>query len=149
MLFRSVLEQLGQLRGMLTLGLIFKGGSASEIEKLSEIDAQSFEQSINRYNNFKAKGVDDDFGRKNMADDLQYPIYVVKVKPAVHHTMGGLKINTSAQVLNEKDQPISGLYAAGEVTGGVHGGNRLAGNAIADTIVFGRIAGEQVANEIK
>jgi len=145
----TVLEQLGQLRGMLTLGLIFKGGSASEIEKLSEIDAQSFEQSINRYNNFKAKGVDDDFGRKNMADDLQYPIYVVKVKPAVHHTMGGLKINTSAQVLNEKDQPISGLYAAGEVTGGVHGGNRLAGNAIADTIVFGRIAGEQVANEIK
>ena len=145
----TVLDRLGQLRGMLDLGLIFKGGTASEISKLSGMDAQSFEQSINRYNDFKVKGNDDDFGRKNMADDIKYPIYVVKVKPAVHHTMGGLKINTKAQVLNDKDQPIDGLYAAGEVTGGVHGANRLAGNAIADTIVFGRIAGEQVANKIK
>ncbi|RBP80722.1 fumarate reductase flavoprotein subunit [Shewanella putrefaciens] len=145
----TVLDRLGQLRGMLDLGIIFKGNSADEIAKSTEMNAKVFSQAIKRYNDFKAKGNDSDFGRKNMADDLQFPIYAVKVKPAVHHTMGGLKINSKTQVLNENGLPIVGLFAAGEVTGGVHGGNRLAGNAIADTIVFGRIAGEQVAEAIK
>ena len=63
--------------------------------------------------------------------------------------MGGLKIATDTRALNKDGKPIAGLYAAGEVTGGVHGANRLAGNAIADTIVFGRIAGENVAEFIK
>jgi fumarate reductase flavoprotein subunit len=67
----------------------------------------------------------------------------------VHHTMGGLKINTQTQVLNEQGEAIPGLYAAGEVTGGVHGANRLGGNAVADIIVFGRIAGQQAAEYAK
>ena len=62
--------------------------------------------------------------------------------PAVHHTMGGLKIDTKAQVYNFRGQVIPGYFAAGEVTGGVHGGNRLGGNAQADIIVYGRIAGQ-------
>ena len=73
------------------------------------------------------------------------PFYAAKRLPTVHHTMGGLKINTEAQVLDENDQPIPGFYAAGEVTGGIHGGNRLGGNAITDIDVFGRIAGENAA----
>ena len=60
--------------------------------------------------------------------------------------MGGLKINTDTQVLNTSDEVIDGLYAAGEVTGGVHGANRLGGNAVADFVVFGRIAGSQAAD---
>ncbi|MBR2571025.1 MAG: FAD-binding protein, partial [Clostridia bacterium] len=62
-----------------------------------------------------------------------------------HHTMGGVAINPNAEVLDGSDQPIPGLYAAGEVTGGVHAGNRLGGNAIADCFVFGRIAGRNAA----
>ena len=62
-----------------------------------------------------------------------------------HHTMGGLKINTNTEVLDASGNAIPGLYAAGEVTGGVHGANRLGGNAVADIIVFGRIAGQQAA----
>ena len=69
------------------------------------------------------------------------PYYAVMVTPAVHHTMGGLRINTEAQVLNHQGNVIPGLFAAGEVTGGVHGGNRLGGNAMADIVTFGRIAG--------
>ncbi|MDI5830168.1 flavocytochrome c [Shewanella xiamenensis] len=145
----TVLDRLGQLRGMLDLGIIFKGNSADEIAKATKMNAQKFDHAIKRYNDFKMKGKDADFGRKNMADDLQYPIYAVKIKPAVHHTMGGLKINAKTEVIDRNGLPIKGLFAAGEVTGGVHGANRLAGNAIADTIVFGRIAGEQVANSIK
>ena len=66
------------------------------------------------------------------------PYYAVKVTAGVHHTMGGLKINANTEVLNEKGEVIPGLFAAGEVTGGVHGANRLGGNAVADFTVFGR-----------
>lgn len=75
------------------------------------------------------------------------PYYAAKRLPTVHHTMGGLKIDTNCRVLDKEDNPIPGLYAAGEVTGDIHGANRLGGNAIADIAVFGRIAGESVALE--
>ena len=73
------------------------------------------------------------------------PYYAVKGEVRVHHTMGGVEINEQAQVLDTQGNVIPGLYAAGEVTGGIHGANRLGGNAIADIIVFGRIAGENVS----
>ena len=71
-----------------------------------------------------------------------YVHYAIQIAPGIHHTMGGVRINTSAEVLNTEGNPIPGLFAAGEVTGGVHGGNRLGGNAVADIVVFGRIAAE-------
>ena len=61
--------------------------------------------------------------------------------------MGGVEINEKAQVINTKGNPIPGLFAAGEVTGGIHGTNRLGGNALTDITVFGRIAGENAAKE--
>ena len=73
------------------------------------------------------------------------PFYAGARVPTVHHTMGGVEINTKAQVLDKNGNVIPGLYAAGEVTGGIHGSNRLGGNAVADTVVFGRIAGESAA----
>lgn len=76
-------------------------------------------------------------------------LYAIEIEPAVHHTMGGININTNTEVLNKDGQPIKGLYAAGEVVGGIHGGNRLGGNALADLIVFGRIAGENAAKLAK
>ena len=73
------------------------------------------------------------------------PFYAVEIGPAVHHTMGGIKIDTDAEVINESGSAVPGLYAAGEVTGGVHGANRLGGNAMADIAVFGKIAGTNAA----
>ena len=72
--------------------------------------------------------------------------FAIKIIPGIHYTMGGLKINTDTQVINKAGQPIQGLFAAGEVTGGVHGANRLGGNSISETITFGRIAGERAAH---
>ena len=79
----------------------------------------------------------------------QAPFYSIEVEPVLHHTMGGIKINSKAEVVNKSGNPVPGLYAAGEVTGGVHGGNRLGGNAVADIIVFGQIAGTSAAESIE
>ena len=77
------------------------------------------------------------------------PYFAVEVGPAIHHTMGGIKINEKAEVLDAKDNAIPGLYAAGEVTGGIHGGNRLGGNAVADICVYGKIAAESALKYIE
>ena len=77
------------------------------------------------------------------------PFYAVRVKPAIHHTMGGLSVNTLTQVLKADGTPIPGLYAAGEVTGGLHGANRLGGNGVADIVVNGKLAGEAAASFVK
>ena len=71
--------------------------------------------------------------------------YAALCAPAIHHTMGGIKINTSAQVIDKDGNAIPGLFAAGEVTGGLHAGNRLGGNAEADIFTFGKIAGHSAA----
>ena len=75
------------------------------------------------------------------------PFFATPRKPALHHTMGGLTIDTQTHVLDEEGNPIPGLYAAGEVAGGIHAGNRLGGNAVADCFVYGRIAGETASAE--
>ena len=70
------------------------------------------------------------------------PFYATPRKTAIHHTMGGIVINTRAEVLDVNGNPVPGLYAAGEVTGGIHGGNRLGGNAVADICIYGKIAAD-------
>ncbi|MBR2942079.1 MAG: flavocytochrome c [Clostridia bacterium] len=77
------------------------------------------------------------------------PWYVIKIAPGIHHTMGGIEIDVEAQVISTEGNVIPGLYAAGEVTGGVHGGNRVGGNALMDCQVFGIIAGENAAAYVK
>lgn len=107
----------------------------------------NFVNTMDTWNASVAAGVDEEFGRNNGMDgDLSTaPYYAIKIAPGIHHTMGGVKINTDAQVLNTEGEAITGLYAAGETTGGVHGGNRIGGNAVCDFVVFGRIAGENAA----
>lgn len=78
-----------------------------------------------------------------MTNNISGKFYAIKVAPGIHHTMAGVKINTNTQVLKKDGSPIQGLYAAGEVTGGLHGGNRIGGNAVADIVIFGRQAGLQ------
>ena len=95
-------------------------------------------------------GADADFGKKAVELRIEEaPFYCVPLSPTIHHTMGGLKIDTNTQVLDEAGNVIPGLFAAGEVTGGVHGANRLGGNAVADIVVFGRIAGAAAAEYAK
>ena len=127
--------------------------TADSYEALAEeigIPADAFAATMNDWNQKVAAKADPDFGRVSFANPLdQAPYYAIKVTAGVHHTMGGIRINESTQVLRADGTAITGLFAAGEVTGGVHGANRLGGNAVADIIVFGRIAGQSAAEFVK
>ena len=128
---------------------------AATIEELADclsIPAEKLSETINRYNVYQKAGHDDDFGRSatEMPVSLKSsPFYAVRVTPAIHHTMGGLSVNTETQVLRADGTPIPGLYAAGEVTGGLHGANRLGGNGVADIVVNGRLAGITASKKLK
>ena len=127
---------------------------ADTIEGLAEqlnIDPATLAKTLEDWNGYVKDQRDPDFGRTTGmdADLTTAPYYAIKIAPGIHHTMGGVKIDTAAQVINTEGQPIPGLFAAGEVTGGVHGGNRLGGNAVADIVIFGRIAAESALEYIK
>lgn len=112
------------------------------------VPADELKKTVEEYNKAFDAGVADEFGRVNYSKKIETaPFYAYLRSPAAHHTMGGVQIDTSARVLNAEGQPIEGLYAAGEITGVVHGGNRLGGNALVDFTVFGRIAGESVVKD--
>ena len=119
------------------------GATIEEVAGKMGVPAAELQASIDAWKKGKAAGKDA-FGRADMPRNLdQAPFYAIMVTPAVHHTMGGIKIDSKTQVYNTKGQVVPGLFAAGEITGGVHGGNRLGGNAQADIVTFGRIAGQQ------
>ena len=120
--------------------------SAATIEELAEklsINAEGLKASVEQYNADAAAGAENAqiAAVPKRALDAEGPYYGVRVEAANHMTKGGVVCNENAQVLNADDTVVPGLYAAGEVTGGVHGANRLGGNAVADFTVFGRIAG--------
>jgi flavocytochrome c len=132
-----------------TIGELVKSGTAVKGETLDElaqnmgVEAENLKAAVAEYNRAVAGEGPDPMGKKLMQDPFDKPPFYASIRvPTVHHTMGGLKIDTQARVLNEEGNPVPGLYAAGEVTGGIHGANRLGGNAVPDTVVFGRIAGE-------
>ncbi|EHR33488.1 flavocytochrome c [Helcococcus kunzii] len=133
--------------------LLVKADDFAGIAKVLGADAKTVEITLTDWTSYIKAGEDKEFNHKNLdavlSDLAKGPYYVGPVGPGIHHTMGGVKIDTKAQVLNKEGQPIKGLFAAGEVTGGVHGGNRLGGNAVTDIIVFGGIAGESAAEYVK
>ena len=132
--------------GYYTKGYAVKGETYVELAEAIGLDASTFEQTMNDWNAAVEAQNDPAFGRLSFAKPLDTaPYYAIKVAPGIHHTMGGLVIDTSAEVLTEAGEAIPGLFAAGEVTGGVHGANRLGGNAVADIVVFGRIAAQSAA----
>ena len=131
-------------------GYVKKGfaveGTLEEIAAKIGTDAKNLEAKLNKYNEAVKNKVDSEFNKKTLPKELTgTKYYVIEVSPAVHHTMGGVRINTNAEVLGKNGRPIKGLYAAGEVTGGIHGANRIGGNAVADITIFGKIAGENAA----
>lgn len=130
-------------------GTLFRADSLEELAKQLGMEAPILKATIDEYNQYADEGFDPKFG-KDVFDlkVLVPPFYATPRKPAVHHTMGGLKIDTQTHVLNESGQRIKGLYAAGEVAGGIHAGNRLGGNSLTDIFTFGRIAGRTAVNEM-
>ncbi|WP_367360428.1 flavocytochrome c [Syntrophus buswellii] len=131
-------------------GRFVKADTMTELAQKLGIPADSLGETIRNHNRYMAEGKDPEFGRqftKVMIPLTEGPFYAVAQWPAVHHTMGGLRINKDAQVIDIWGKVIPCFYAAGEVTGGVHGANRLGGNAIPDAIAFGRMAGTNAAKE--
>ncbi len=125
---------------------LVKADTIDEAAAFFGIDAETLKKTIADYNQYAADGKDLEFNKRGKLVAFgEGPYYIMVSQPSVHHTMGGVVINTNAQVLDKDGKAISGLYAAGEVTGGIHGTNRLGSDAIADITVFGRIAGEQVS----
>lgn len=132
------------------MNLVTEANSVEELADKLKIDKAALADTVKKYNDSVAAKNDAEFKRPDMPIQLNQPkFYAIDVTPAVHHTMGGIKINTKAEVLTSDGKVIQGLYAAGEVTGGVHGGNRLGGNALADIVTFGRIAGKNAAGFAK
>ena len=147
---QSVRESLSAIEGYYNKGFLVEGETVEALAANLGVDPTALVQTIETYNGYVTGGVDEAFGREDMPRALSVgPYYAVEVAPAIHHTMGGLVITTQAEVVNNSGDVIKGLYAAGEVTGGVHGNNRLGGNALADITTFGRIAGEMAAESVK
>ncbi len=137
------------IQGYIKKGFTTQGETYEELAKALGMDEATFAETMNTWNSYVEAKNDPDFGRTSFANPLNTaPYYAIKVTAGVHHTMGGLKINPAAEVLTEDGSAIAGLFAAGEVTGGVHGANRLGGNAVADFVVFGRIAAQSAADYV-
>lgn len=130
--------------------LVVQADSIAELANKLSIDVNNLSKTIERYNQFVINKQDEDFGRTT---GMRHPIntapfYAIKIAPGVHHTMGGVTINTETQVLDNDKHVIKGVFAAGEVVGGVHGANRIGGNAVADIIIFGMQAGKKATDYI-
>ena len=141
----SVQERLKDLR-------VERGLKLEELAEKMNVPADTLIAAVTEFNRHAEggdlAGTPDEFGRTLYKTPIDTaPFYAAARVPTVHHTMGGVRINVNAQVLDENGNVIPGLYAAGEVTGGIHGANRLGGNALTDTVVFGRIAGESAHYE--
>ena len=135
------------IQGYIKKGYTVTGETYEELGKAMGVDEAAFAETMNTWNGYVEAKNDPDFGRTSFADKLDTaPYYAIKVTAGVHHTMGGLKIDTNTEVLDADGNAIPGLFAAGEITGGVHGANRLGGNAVADFTVFGRIAGKAASD---
>lgn len=140
-----------ELARLLERGVVRRFDTLEELAEAYEAPADALRETLAAFNASVAAGEDREWGRYLQVDQFPLdtaPYYAARLTPKVHHTMGGVRINTRAQALDiENDEPIIGLYAAGEVSGGVHGAVRLGSCAVLDCLIFGRIAGQNAAAE--
>lgn len=135
-----------RLETLESTGCIYLADTLEELAEKIGVPADTFVETVNKYNEYTLAKHDPDFGKEFFGNPIdEAPFCATPRSPSLHHTMGGLKINTETEVLDTNGNAIPGLYAAGEVCGGIHAGNRLGGNAMTDFLVFGRIAGENAA----
>ncbi|ETO25386.1 fumarate reductase [Reticulomyxa filosa] len=124
-------------------GLVKKYANVDELAEDSGISADVLRETLAKYTKVALSGERDEFGKTVYPVskwDSDQTIYSALITPVIHYTMGGLQINTKAQILDQSGEPLHGLFGAGEVTGGVHGMNRLAGNSLLECVVYGRIS---------
>ncbi|WP_027626522.1 flavocytochrome c [Clostridium lundense] len=146
----NVRKSLKAIESYINMELVVQGNSVEDLAKKINVNPEILKKTVNNYNGFVKNKKDVQFNRGDMPRSFgNGKYYAIEIAPAVHYTMGGIKINKNAEVLDKSGQVIKGLYAAGEVTGGVQGGNRLGGNSLADIVVFGRIAGKNAAAFVK
>ena len=149
---QTVRKSLAAIETYASQHLLIEGSTLEALAGQMGVPAAQFTQAVSRYNAWQKAGYDEDYGRSATGMPVAIetaPFYAVRVKPAIHHTMGGLSVNTETQVLRADGTPIEGLFAAGEVTGGLHGANRLGGNGVADIVVNGRLAGLAASKRLK
>ena len=129
------------------IGLVKEGSTLADLAKEIDVDPENLAATVDEWNKAVENHKDKEFGRTTGMDrELNRgPYYAIHIHPAIHYTMGGIHINTETQVLDTNGNVIKGLYAAGEVSGGLHGNNRIGGNSVAETVIFGRQAGIQMA----
>ena len=150
---QKMFDESNVVEGYVDRNLLTKVENADELADFIGASKDSVKNSLEKWAKAADSQNDEEFARENL-DSLvsnlkEGPYYVGPVGPGIHHTMGGVLVNTESEVLDEENNPIAGLYAAGEVTGGVHGGNRLGGNAVTDIVTFGRVAGKNAADFAK
>lgn len=141
---QAVRDSLKAIESYISAGIVFESDTVEGLAEQIGVDPAALRETMDVYAGYAQTGVDGEFGRidTSMDSDLTTPgFYACLCAPAVHHTMGGVRINASCEVIGAAGSVLPGLFAAGEVTGGVHGANRLGGNAVTDIVVFGRIAG--------
>ena len=138
----NIRKSLKQIEGYFHLDLVKVGVTLNELAAAIGVPADALEATVAAYNTAVDTKNDVQFKRPDMPRSIKTPKFLaIAVQPGIHYTMGGLKIDSQARVIGKDGKPVPGLFAAGEVTGGVHGANRLGGNSISETITFGRIAG--------
>lgn len=133
------------------MGFVVKGETIEELAQAINVPADELKATLDTWNEAVKNKQDGEFGRTTgMDNDLSgAPYYAIKIAPGVHYTMGGVKINTNTEVLDKDGKAIEGLFAAGELTGGLHGENRIGGNSVAEIIIFGRQAGIKSAEFVQ
>ena len=129
-------------------GKVIRGENVDDLAKKINVDPKVLKETFDKFNEFcRSQGQDTEFGRPSCAPNIpmyEGPYFAELRTPSVHHTMGGIQVDVNSQALDANGKPIPGLYAAGEVTGGIHGTNRVGGNAISDALTFGNEAGKNV-----
>lgn len=150
---QAMMDQSSTIQKYFEKGFLEKADDFKSLADLIGCDEASIEKTINDWIKITADNNDPDFGREGMetskSDLSKAPYYAVQIAPGIHHTMGGIEVNTKSEVQDANGSSIPGLYAAGEVTGGIHGGNRLGGNAVTDIVVFGRNAAKNAKGYIE
>lgn len=133
------------------MGFVLEGETIEALAEQMNVSSEELKLTLDTWNKAVSSTEDQAFGRTTgIENDLsKAPYYAIKIAPGIHYTMGGVKINTNTEVLNKEGQPITGLFAAGEVTGALHGENRIGGNSVAEIIIFGRQAGVKSADYVK
>lgn len=148
---QEIVDGNANIQGYYELGVLNKFDTIADMAAYMNVDKGVLQNTMDTWNGYVAAKKDPEFKStfKFIRDLSKGPWYTVQISPGIHHTMGGIVINTNAEVISTKGDKIPGLFACGEVTGGVHGGNRVGGNAILDCLVFGSTAGDNAAEYVK